>query len=603
MPDLLRLARQSLARTSSMARGAWTNFFWDPESTDNIPRALQRWAEARPHDPLLRFEGRRWTVGAFDAEVNRHARAWRELGLETGAAVALVLDNRPAFFFHFYALAKLGVIAALINPHLRGAALRHAIVVSKARHALIGGENLAAIAELEQSQPEGLPLPRERMFVDLELDPAAPVPAEVEGFPSWNPRTSGCLPQPLAGVEQIPLTEIVAYVYTSGTTGLPKPAVVKHHRLRRAADVFAGATRMTNEDRLYCCLPLCHASASGIAMPMVIGKRAELILARRFSASAFWSECRANEATMFIYVGELCRYLHNRPASPDDRNHTIRAMLGNGLRDDVWPSFTERFGVERVIEFYAATEGNAETANLLNLEGTVGPLLPWKMALARWDAAEGRLHRDAKGFCVRAEAGEPGLLLGKIEGKNEFVGYADAKATKQKILTDVFEKGDAWFDTGDLLRRDRLWHLHFVDRLGDTFRWKGENVSTQEVAEALNRGPGVRESTVYGVAIPGMEGRAGMVAMVVDRESWDGQRFFEHVATALPGYAQPRFLRLVESLTTTGTFKHKKTDLQEQGFDPAKVGDPLWIRDEAKRRYVELGPDQHAAVLAGRWAL
>ncbi|MFV8753486.1 long-chain-acyl-CoA synthetase [Nannocystaceae bacterium ST9] len=598
MPELLRLARRTFARTASLARGAWTNFFWDPTSTDNIPRALQRWAEARPHDPFLRFEGQRWTVGAFDAEVNRHARAWRELGLGEGGKVALLLDNRPAFLFHFYALAKLGVIAALINPSLRGHALHHAIAVAEPNYALIGGEHLASIAELER-----LPLPRACMFVDLELEPAAARPIAIEGFPCWNQRTIGCLPLPLGTIEQLPLTEIVAYVYTSGTTGLPKPAVVKHHRLRRAADVFGGLTRMTSEDKLYCCLPLCHASASAIAVPMVIAHRGELILARRFSASQFWSECRAGEATMFIYVGELCRYLHNRPPGPDDRDHSVRAMLGNGLRDDIWPSFVERFGLERVIEFYAATEGNAETANLFNLEGTVGPLLPWKMALARWDVAAGQLHRDASGFCVRADAGEPGLLLGKIEGKNEFVGYADPGATKQKVLTDVFEKGDAWFDSGDLLRRDRLWHLHFVDRLGDTFRWKGENVSTQEVAEALNRGPGVHESTVYGVAIPGMEGRAGMAALVVDRSSWDGKAFFEHVAGVLPGYAQPRFLRLVESLTTTGTFKHKKSDLQREGFDPAKIGDSLWIRDERRRSYVALGADEFTAVEAGRWGL
>jgi len=596
--DLLRLVRERLDRTTSVARGAWTNFFWDPESTDNIPRALQRWAQTRPHDPLLRFEGQRWTVGAFDAEVNRHARAWRELGVSSGGTVALLVENRPAFLFHFYALAKLGVIAALINPNLRGPALRHAIAVAQPSHALVGGEQLGVLLELDD-----LPLPRACMFIDLELAPGEDVPVEVEGFPCWNPRTSGCLPLPLGAVESIPLTEIVAYVYTSGTTGLPKPAVVKHHRLRRAADVFGGLTRMTRDDKLYCCLPLCHASASAIAVPTVIAHRAELILARRFSASGFWPECRTTGATMFIYVGELCRYLHNRPPGPDDRNHSVRTMLGNGMRQDIWPSFVERFAIDRVVEFYAATEGNAETANLFNLEGTVGPLLPWKMALARWDVAKGELERDAKGFCVRADAGEPGLLLGKIAGKNEFVGYADANATKQKILHDVFEPGDAWFDSGDLLRRDRLWHLHFVDRLGDTFRWKGENVSTQEVAEALNGAPGVRESTVYGVEIPGMEGRAGMAALVVEREQWSGAQTFEHVAATLPSYAQPRFLRLVESLTTTGTFKHKKTDLQQQGFDPTRIADPLWIRDEGQRRYVELGPEQHALVLAGRWPL
>lgn len=600
---LLRLAREGLAKAESLARGVWTNFFWDPASTDNIPRALQRWAEAAPHDPFLRFEGRRWTVGAFDGEVNRCARAWRELGLEPGECVALLLDNRPAFLVHFYALAKLGVIAALINPNLRGVGLRHAIAVAKPRFALVGGEQLDAIVELEREHPEGLPLPRPCVFIDLELEPEATAPIEREGFPCWNLRTRGSLPHPLGGVASIPLHEVAAYVYTSGTTGLPKPAVVKHHRLRRAADVFGALTRMTASDKLYCCLPLYHASGTAIAVPSVIGHRGELILARRFSASHFWAECKANEATMFIYVGELCRYLAARPPSPADRDHAVRTIVGNGMRDDVWPSFVERFGIERVVEFYAATEGNAETANLFNLERTVGPLLPWKMALARYDVDKGELVRDAAGLCVKAGAGEPGLLLGKIAGNNEYVGYADAKATQQKILTDVFEKGDAWFDSGDLLRRDRLWHLHFVDRLGDTFRWKGENVSTQEVAEALNRGPGVTESTVYGVAVAGMEGRAGMAALVVDRACWNGRDFYHHVTSALPGYAQPRFLRLVESLATTGTFKHKKSELQQQGYDPAQVDDPLFVLDTRDRTYAPLDTATLEAIAAGRWPL
>ncbi|NJK32560.1 MAG: AMP-binding protein [Deltaproteobacteria bacterium] len=319
--------------------------------------------------------------------------------------------------------------------------------------------------------------------------------------------------------------------------------------------------------------------------------------------SQFWTDCREHEATVFIYVGELCRYLLNRPATPDDRRHQVTRMLGNGMREDVWGPFVERFGIERVVEFYAATEGNAETANLFNLQGTVGPLLPWKMALARYDVDQGELVRDAKGFCVEAAAGEPGLLLGKIEGKNEFTGYTDPQASAGKVLCDVFEKGDRWFDTGDLLKRDWKWHLHFVDRLGDTFRWKGENVSTQEVAEVLNRGPGVRESAVYGVAVPGNEGRTGMAAIVVDSQAWDPGRFHSHVQASLPAYAQPRFVRVVESLTTTGTFKHKKNELKEQGWDPAVIGDPLWLRDERGGRYVELTAERRAMVLEGKWQI
>lgn len=601
MPDLLRLAHRSLARASSIARGAWTNFFWDPASTDNVPAALQRWASERPHDPFLSFEGQRWTVGSFDAEVNRHARAWRELGLGSGEVVALMLDNRPAMLFHFMALAKLGAIAALINPSLRDAALRHAIAVAEPRFALIGREHLEPLLELA----DDLPLAKQSILIDVELPPGVDFSRDEAcdraGFACWNPLTAGALPLRLSQAELHALAEPVAYIYTSGTTGLPKGAVVKHHRLRRAADVFGGFTRMTTEDCLYCCLPLYHASGMVIGFPMTIAHRCRFALARRFSVSNFWADCRAHEATMFIYVGELCRYLYNRPPGPGDRDHGVTRMLGNGLREDVWAGFVERFGIERVVEFYAATEGNAETANLFNFEGTVGPLLPWKMALARYDLDKGELVRDKQGFCVKADAGEPGLLLGKIAGKNEYTGYTDPSASARKVLSDVFEPGDQWFDTGDLLKRDRMWHLYFVDRLGDTFRWKGENVSTQEVAEALNRGPGVCESTVYGVEIPGRDGRAGMAAIVIDPAQWDPQRFFSHVAASLPSYAQPRFVRVVESLTTTGTFKHKKNSLRDEGWDPERIEDPLWLRDEAGGRYVELTAERRAAVLAGKW--
>jgi acyl-CoA synthetase (AMP-forming)/AMP-acid ligase II len=364
--------------------------------------------------------------------------------------------------------------------------------------------------------------------------------------------------------------------------------------------VFAGITRLTAADCVYCCLPLYHASATAIAVPMTISARARLVLARKFSASRFWADCRAHDVTVCIYIGELCRYLMNTPPSPADRDHQVRCFVGNGLRPDIWDPLCERFGIERVSEFYAATEGNAETANLFNLSGTVGPLLPWKMKLARWDVERGELLRGPDGLAIVADAGEPGVLLGKIDDRNPFSGYTDTRASKSKILTDVFERGDAWFDTGDLLRRDHLWHLHFVDRLGDTFRWKGENVSTQEVAEQLNKAPGVRETNVYGVEIPGTEGRAGMAAMVVGPE-FSPQQLYAHVETELPSYAAPRFVRLVESLSTTGTFKHQKVELREQGWDLDKVRDPMLLRDPNTRTYVELTRARAQAVRDGSW--
>lgn len=586
--------RAGLGRVRAIGRGLRTNFFWDANSTDNIAVTLQRWALERPADPFLSFEGRRWTVGAFDAEVNRHARAWRALGLEAGDVVALVLENRPAFLFHFYALAKLGVVASLINPSLHGPAMQHALQVCEPRAILVGDAQLGPLRELGV---DALPVAAERVFVDVEGDEAS---ADIGPFPAWNEHVRGVLPQALAEAELHALHDVAAYIYTSGTTGLPKPAVVKHHRLRRSADVFAGITRLTDDDCVYCCLPLYHASATAIAVPMVLSARARLVLARKFSTSRFWSDCRANEVTVCIYIGELCRYLINAPERGDDRDHQVRCFVGNGLRPDIWTRFCERFGIERVAEFYAATEGNAETANLFNRDGTVGPLLPWKMKLARWDTERGELLRGPDGLGIVAKAGEVGVLLGKIDERNPFAGYTDERASRSKIRTDVFERGDAWFDTGDLLRRDRLWHLHFVDRLGDTFRWKGENVSTQEVAELLNDAPGVRETNVYGVEIPGTEGRCGMAAMVVDAE-FSPQQLFEHAESKLPAYAVPRFVRLVESLSTTGTFKHTKVELREQGWDLDRVRDRVLLRDPASRSYVELTPARARAVLDGSW--
>ena len=596
--DLGALLSQTTGRGRSMLRALRTNFFWDPESTDTVPAALQRWASERPQDPYLSFEHRRWTIGSFDAEVNRHARAWRDLGVEPGEVVAISLSNRPAFLFHFYALGKLGAVASLINPALEGAALRHALQVCEPVAILVGEQQRAGLERLGLDE---LPVAPERVFVDIEDWHLRPTP-ELGAFEAWNPHVSGVSPLVIPQADLQALDDVAAYIYTSGTTGLPKPAVVKHHRLRRAGDIFSGVSRLSASDCVYVCLPLYHANATAIGVPMTLATRSRLALARKFSASRFWTDCVRHEVTVSMYIGELCRYLHNTPPGPDDTRHQVRCFVGNGLRPDIWEPFLDRFGVERVCEFYAATEGNAETVNLFNLNGTVGPILPWKMKLVRWDSEAETIARGPDGFAITVGAGEPGVLIGKIDERNPYAGYTQKRASERKVLHDVFEPGDAWFDTGDLLERDSLWHLHFVDRLGDTFRWKGENVSTQEVAEALNRCDGVRESNVYGVEVPGSEGRAGMAAIVVDQE-FSAERFYAQVDESLPNYAAPRFVRLVEALATTGTFKHQKGDLREAGWDPERVGAEVLIRDPSIRSYVELTPERAAMVRAGDWLL
>jgi len=580
-----------LGRARTFARGMYINVAWRPDGTHTLVDELERRASRHPDAPMLVFEGQRWSYGELNAEVNRAAHAWRQAGVGRGDVVALMMSNRPQFLFHLYGLGKLGAIASLINPNLAGPALAFAISSCTPRAMVAGTEMLEAldhqaVADVVASVPR---------YLDDEVGDHAPV----EGWSSWRPSTDSSNP-----VLETPrlLGDVFAYIYTSGTTGKPKPAIVKHHRFWRAGSLIAAGLLLEPNDALYDCLPLYHANGVMLAASSVIAAGARLVLARKFSASRFWDDVVDSGATHFIYIGEVCRYLLGSPPHPKENAHNIRVIVGNGLRPEVWDPFKDRFGIPRIIEFYGSTEGNAETANLLGTSGSCGMLLPGRMALVRYDVESDTIVRGPRGFCERVAAGEPGLLLGKIQPKNEFAGYTDAKASATKVLRDVFKKGDAWFNTGDLLRRDRWRRLYFVDRLGDTFRWKGENVATTDVAEALSRVPGIREATVYGVPVPHAEGRAGMAAVVVEPE-FDMGALFTAIADALPGYAQPRFVRLVDRLEVTGTFKHRKGELQREGVDPMAVEDPLYVRDGRARAYVALSDAHRAAIDAGTFAL
>lgn len=573
---MLRPLRQRLGLMARQAQStlaaAQANFLWDPSSTTTVPSELARWALEAPDDPFLWFGGRWMSVGEFDRAVNRAARTWSAWGLRRKQVVALMLDNSPDYLVHMYALFKLGAVAALINPALQGEALAHVLAKSAAK----------ALAVDANSWPSAAPVVAAPAIECFSPDDDLPLVAgrKARNFSTLSAAHSEA---PLPSAEHLRLGDLAAYIFTSGTTGLPKPALVKHHRLWRGGQVFGGLIQFTRDDTMYCCLPLYHANASVISTCTAITHRGRLALAPRFSARAFWRDCIESGATSFIYVGELVRYLVNRAPAPDEQAHGVTKILGNGLAADLWPEVQSRFGIDRIAEYYAATEGNAETLNLFNREASMGPLMPWKMAVVRWDERAQSIERDARGRAVKVRANEPGLLLGKIAGRNEYAGYADKKASRAKVLRDVFRQGDAWFNTGDLVAFDRTLHMRFVDRLGDTFRWKSENVSTREVSELLTSYPGVAEACVYGVKLPGHEGRAGMAAIVVN-DHFDPATLFEHLSARLPRYAHPRFLRVVESLEVTGSFKHRKLDLVRQGIDELE-GDALWIWSAQRGAY------------------
>jgi len=551
---------------------------------------LERTARRRGEAPFVRHEGGVSSYAEANALANRVANWAAARGLGRGSVVGLLMENRPEYLATWLGLAKVGAVTALLNTQLRGEALAHSLRAAGCEQAIVGAECGDAWASLGPGAREV-----ESFWM---RDPDGEAPAPPEGATSLDAelaRSSAENP-PRRVRADLRSGDPLFFIYTSGTTGLPKAARLSHARFL-GGGIYAMLAGLHQGDVLYCPLPLYHTVGGVMCVDAVLRSGATLALARRFSASRFWDDVTRYGATAFQYVGELCRYLVNQPPHPLERRHALRFALGNGLRPDVWKAFQERFAVPRIVEFYGATESNVAMVNLQGRTGSVGKAPPGlKIALVRFDVAHGEVVRGADGRCQRCAVGEPGELLGRIsEGRSlagRFEGYTSREATEQKILRDVFEAGDAWFRTGDLLSRDADGFYYFVDRIGDTFRWKGENVSTQEVAEAVTAQAGVELCAVYGVEVPGAEGRAGMAAVVLEPgASFDGEALFAGLAAALPPYARPAFVRIQAAPELTGTFKLRKVDLQKQGFDPEASADPILYRDDARRAYLPVDCD------------
>ena len=545
-----------------------------PRSTWTMTRLLDERVRSGPNDLSLAYLDRRYTWRELDAEVNRWAHVLLDEGIRPGDVVALMMDNRPEYLFAVHGLDRIGASAALINTNLTGAPLVHAIKVGGARKVLAGDEHAASI-EAVRGELEG---------VDADRGVLIHVEQQGERRPGGGEAINEAIE---AASERAPdvelddgIDDLFCFIYTSGTTGLPKAAVISHKRAMMAGAGMAHLMMKLQPGHvIYIALPLYHSSAMFLGWSAVLNSGAGMALRRKFSVTHFWDDVRKFGASHFVYIGELCRYLLNGEPSPGDRDHQLQVAAGNGLRPDIWNEFKERFAIPHIREFYGATEG---TAALMNREGKPGMVgkMGLGMKLIRCDQETGEPIRDASGFCTQVDTGDIGLLLGPISNVTKFDGYADEAASKKKVMTDVFKKGDRYFNTGDLLQLHEGKWLSFADRVGDTFRWKGENVSTNEVAEVCNGAPGVLETNVYGVEVPGADGRAGMAAVDAG-EGFDLAAFAAHVKENLPGYQRPLFVRVLggHDMRTTGTFKHQKVDYRNEAFDPAKVGDPLYWFD------------------------
>jgi len=560
-------------------------------SADTFGPFIRAQAERIPDQVALKFEDDTVTYGAYDRAVNRIASRLRREGIGAGTPVAILAQNSPLFLTALGAIAKLGAIGALVNTHVTGAGLTHVLGASGARTGVCDAAALPALAAVAGSHSV-------RFLADAP--PATALPRDVRALEEW--RDGPEVPEP--AIPDVRGGDVLLYIYTSGTTGYPKPAIVRHLRFTMGGITLAGLLGIEAGETIYAPLPLYHGESLFVGFAPAFRSGGAFASRRRFSASAFLDDVRRHQAVAFVYVGELCRYLLRLPPTPRDRDHRLRVAAGAGLRPDIWTAFQERFGVARIIEMYGATEGNVALHNADGRVGSVGkphPMLEDTVRLARFDLAAGALVRGPDGFCVPCAPDEPGELLGKVGGTMEYDGYTDRAATEQKLVRDAFERGDAWFRTGDLLRQDADGYYYFVDRIGDTFRWKGENVATQEVADTLAGAPGVTEANVYGVAVPGEDGRAGMAALVLAIGArFDGAALWAHAKRNLPAYARPAFVRLVPEMDVTGTLKQRKLALAVEGWDPARVADPLFVRDDALRTYVPLTPALLAAIRDGR---
>jgi len=560
------------------------------ESIVSAGRTLKEQAEAIPDSDFFLWGDRAWTYAEADARVNRFVHIFHQNGVKKGDHVGVLMDNHPDYLTAVVALNRMGAISVLFNAGLTGKSLAHAFEVAPIEAVVVDPQHAQEVAGMNgrifrtgqtNQADEGI------INIVQELDPNVIDPPE--GL------------EVNTGIG----SDTAFLMFTSGTTGLPRAARITNRRWALAALGTAAGLQLTDRDTVYCSLPIYHATGLLIGCGGALAGGARLALAPKFSTTNFWSDVHRYGATVVIYIGELCRYLVNAPPKPLERSHAVRMFAGNGMRADVWERVLQRFGRVQVMEFYGSTEGNVILANLTGKKiGSVGrEMMPETVVeLVRYDHDHDDFVRDEQGRLVPCADHEPGVMLAKIADQHpmsHFDGYVDATLTEKNIIHNPFGNEESWFYTGDMFRRDEDGDYWFVDRLGDTYRWKGENVSTEEVAYVIQGVPSVATCAVYGVRVPGREGRAGMVAIQVkDGMTFDPDVFAKTMVDDLFPAARPRFVRLVDALPVTSTLKLIKHHLKQDGADPRTIEDPLYVYDENKEQYLPLTPENYEQAIA-----
>ena len=553
---------------------------------------VEQLAKEKPKHIALYYQDASWTWEALNEETNRISNYFLNLGLKPGESVALMLENSPEYLFITSGINKIQGISGLINFNQKKQALTHSFTIVEPKYIIIDGDSLQSFNEIV----ENLPYKNDQIFVinntkGIKHD-YIELPDEFKTLSKANPETT---------FNSI-LRETALYIFTSGTTGLPKAVIMENFKLFTQSYILGpGLANLTPQDIIYINTPLYHNFAIGVTWPVTLVLGASAVLRKKFSATEFWKDIQKYKITFMIYVGEIPRYILNQPPSDYEKNHTLKKMVGIGLRKNIWEQFKSRFKIDDIYEFYGLTEGHRTLFNADKIPGMVGRLTMAGLGLAKVDPETGEFFKNEKGYCIKCKPGDVGMALFKLEKSTFFTGYKDKEKTQKKVLQNVFRKNDSYFNTGDMLKlHDELW-VSFADRFGDTFRWKSENVSTLEVESILNSFPAIYMSAVYGVAIPNTEGKAGMAAIKLNQSiKFEIDDFSKFVVDVLPGYSIPMFIRIRDDLETTGPYKIKKVDLRKEAYIVNTIQDPLNFWDSSMKKYVPFTNSLYQDLMDGK---
>ncbi|KAK9307682.1 hypothetical protein QLX08_002086 [Tetragonisca angustula] len=545
----------------------------------SIADVFRQYVNRHPNKVCFIYEDQEWTFQQVEDYSNKVATVFKSHGYHKGDVIGILLENRVEFIALWLGLSKLGIIVPLLNTNLRKTALQHSINVSKCQALIYGADFTDPISDIIDSMDPKFPLYRVGSLSNSKISKLKDNDLDA--------LMANVSPAPPVSEEKSAYHDQLVYIFTSGTTGLPKAAVITNSRFMFMATGIFMLAKFKSSDIIYTPLPLYHTAGGVMAVGAALLHGATVVIRKKFSASAYFTECVKYNCTIAQYIGEMCRYILAVPLKPEDKQHKIRVMFGNGLRPQIWREFVERFNIPQIAEFYGATEGNANIVNINNTVGAIGfvsRIVPsvYPISIIKVDA-DGEPIRDEKGLCQLCKPNEPGVFIGKIIPNNPFrayLGYVDQKASEKKIVRDVFTKGDSAFISGDILIADEFGNLYFKDRTGDTFRWKGENVSTSEVEAIISNVINYRDCIVYGVEIPGLEGKAGMAAIYDEKATLDIDQLSIDLKEHLATYAIPRFIRILSKIDLTGTFKLKKKDLVDEGYNPNRIADKLYYLNE-----------------------